>query len=130
MKFENFIYAISILALLSFAGYFFLSNGDSINANAGNGVVSAQGNEVQKITLSIRNYNYYPNTIKVKEGIPVEITLDKSIVGCYRAFTIRDFGVNVYSKTPDDKIRFTPNKKGTFGFSCTMGMGRGTLIVE
>ena len=86
--------------------------------------------DIQKITLSFKNYNYHPNTIKVKEGIPVEITLDQSVFGCYRAFVIREFGVNTYSRTPEEKITFTPNKKGKFQFACSMGMGYGTLIVE
>ena len=131
MKSEGFVYGTLTIVLLLVAGYVFISN-DGEYQNGGNtNIVSAAGNgEIQKITLSMKNYNYYPNTIKVKEGVPVEITLDEGVVGCYRAFTIRDFGVQVYSKTPNEKITFTPNKKGTFGFSCAMGMGRGTLIVE
>ena len=33
-------------------------------------------------------------------------------------------------QTPTDYVEFTPTKKGTFGFACSMGMGTGTLIVE
>ena len=86
--------------------------------------------QMQKIVLGIKNYNYYPNTIKVKAGEPVRIYLDNSVVGCYRSFTIREFGIAKYLKTPNDYIEFTPNKKGTFRFACSMGMGTGTLIVE
>lgn len=85
---------------------------------------------VQKIVLGMKNYNYYPNTIKVKAGQPVEITLDSSVRGCYRSFVIKDLGVSMYSKTPEVKINFTPTKKGTFRFACSMGMGTGTIIVE
>ena len=87
-------------------------------------------NNIQKITLGIKNYNYYPNTIKVKEGIPVRISLDKSVTGCLRSFTIRDFGVAKVLRTPEDYVEFIPNKKGTFTFACSMGMGRGKIIVE
>jgi hypothetical protein len=46
---------------------------------------------VQRVTLSYKNYNYYPNTIAVNINQPVEITLDDSIRGCFRSFTIKDF---------------------------------------
>lgn len=86
--------------------------------------------ETQKITLSYKNGNYYPNTITVKENEPVEITLDSSVGGCYRSFVINEFGVRKRSASPNDKITFTPDKKGTFRFACSMGMGTGTLIVK
>ena len=59
-----------------------------------------------------------------------EITLDKSVSGCYRSFNIRDIGVSQYSKDPSQKITFTPTKPGTYTFACSMGMGYGKLIVK
>ena len=100
-------------------------------SSAGNntGNVIDNGGNVQKINIGFKS-NYYPNTITVKEGVPVEITLDKSVGGCYRAFSIPGLGVSKYSSSPTDTINFTPNKKGTFKFQCSMGMGTGTIIVE
>lgn len=83
---------------------------------------------VQKITLSFGS-NYEPNTIEVKQGVPVEITLDSGVTGCYRAFTIPQLGVSKISKSPSDKIIFTPDKAGIFRFQCGMNMGYGTIIV-
>ena len=74
--------------------------------------------------------NYNPNTIKVKAGVPVEITLDSSVRGCYRSFSIPKLGVSKRSSNPSDTIKFTPNQKGTFRYQCSMGMGTGTIIVE
>ena len=130
MKLEGFVYGALIFLLLFASGYFFLSNEGGYSKDKGTNIVAANSGDVQKVTLSMKNYNYYPNTIKVREGVPVEITLDERVVGCLRAFTIKDLGINIYSKTPNDKITFTPDKKGTFRFSCTMGMGTGTFIVE
>lgn len=113
---------IFIITILLISGYFFIS-GKSLTGNA-------IDSNIQKITLSFRDYNYYPNTIHVKQGVPVEITLDSSISGCYRSFNIPVFGVSQYSSSPSDIIKFTPNQKGTFQFRCSMGMGRGTIIVE
>lgn len=87
-------------------------------------------NEKKYITITLKDYNYYPNTIKLKKGVPVELTLDNSIQGCLRTFTIKDLGVYKSSNSPDDKIEFTPNKTGKFEFACSMHMGYGTIIVE
>lgn len=93
-------------------------------------VQAAPSEDVQRITLGAKNFNYNPNTIRVKAGIPVELTIDKTVGGCLRAFAVRDLGVSQYAATPADKIRFTPKKAGTFTFSCSMGMGFGKLVVE
>lgn len=93
-------------------------------------VVSSGDSDAQRITLGIKNHNYYPNTITVKSGSPVEITLDSSVVGCFRSFNIKELGVSHYSTTPSDKVIFTPQQKGTYRFACSMGMGYGTIIIE
>lgn len=118
-----------IVGIVVLAGVIlFLNTGDTIT----NGNVVNKGNigTAQKITLSMKEGNYFPSTITVKANQPVELTLDSSVGGCYRAFTIRDLGVADLSNNPSDIIVFTPTKTGTFGFSCSMGMGFGTIIVE
>ena len=114
------LYMIMTIALIVFAGYFLM--GKSGNETTANPTQNAQNGNAQKIVLSIKNYNYYPNTITVKANQPVRIFLDSSVVGCYRGFVIRDFGINKYLQTPNDYVEFTPTKKGTFRFSCSMGM--------
>ncbi len=88
-----------------------------------------QKGEVQRITLGMSNYNYNPNTITVNANQPVEITIDSSVKGCLRAFAIPDLKVNEFSRSPEEKITFTPTKAGTFTFMCSMGMGRGKMNV-
>jgi plastocyanin domain-containing protein len=121
-------YILGIIVLMLIAGFFFLKSGDPpITGN----VVSGNANgDFQKVVISMKNYNYYPNTIKVKAGSPVSISLDESVYGCFRDFTIREFGVREYLKTPQDTVEFTPTKKGTYTFACSMGMGTGILIAE
>ncbi len=123
MKNTTIIVAIFILILGGVAFFVFQENSNNPNPNI-------QDLSPQEITLSMKNYNYYPNTIEVESGKPVTITLDNSVKGCYRSFTINDLGVRKYSQSPDDKITFTPNKKGTFRFACSMGMGYGTIIIK
>ena len=126
------LFGIVIIALIIVGGFVYTRAGSSNPSDGGNinGNVVIDDVDAQKITLSTKNYNYYPNTINVKEGKPVEITLDKSVTGCLRSFVIKDLGVNDVSSNPNDKITFTPTKKGTFTFACSMGMGYGKIVVE
>ncbi len=121
------LYFVLVLILVFGAGAVFLKGGNSsppsTNSPVGDG-------EVQEIVLSIKNYNYYPNTITVKADQPVSISLDSSVQGCFRSLVIKDLGVSKSARTPQDTIDFTPTKKGTFTFTCSMGMGYGKIIVE
>ncbi len=117
-----------LFVLVIAGGWFFLGSSGGGNSNVTNNGASSGG--VQKITLGMKNYNYYPNTVTVKAGQPVRIYLDNSVGGCYRSFTIRDFGVAKYLQSTSDYVEFTPDKKGSFRFACSMGMGTGTLVVE
>jgi plastocyanin domain-containing protein len=119
---RNYTIAILILISLIILGFFAIPKIT--------GKLSNPDSEIKKITLSFKDYNYYPNIIKVKKGVPVEITLDNSITGCFREFTIQELGILKYSSSPEDKINFTPNKSGTFRYACSMGMGYGKIIVE
>ena len=125
-------YSAFIILIVFAVGIFMFVNasGDSKNNSATGNVVTGSNTDAQKITLSVKNYNYYPNTITVKAGKPVSITLDSSVQGCLRSFNIKDLGVRGYSQNPSQTIDFTPTQKGTFKFTCSMGMGYGTIIVE
>jgi len=121
------LYLFMTMALILIAGFFMLNGSETKTSNVDSTI---QKGEFQKVVIGLKNYNYYPNTITVQSGKPVRIYLDSSVVGCLRSFTIRDFGVAKYLKTPNDYVEFTPNKKGSFRFACSMGMGTGTLVVE
>lgn len=121
------ILLILILLIFLIVGIFVLT---SKSDNKIDGSVVINQGEFQEVILGMKNYNYYPNEIKVKAGEPVRIILDDSVRGCYRAFTINELGVRKYSKSEEDYIEFIPTEKGTYRFACTMGMGVGTLIVE
>ena len=128
MKNTTIFFAILAMVFL-LGGFVFVNSQGSVTGNVIQNPDILQG-EIQKVVLSVKDYNYYPREVRVKYGAPVEIRLDESVKGCLRSFTIKDFGVSGYLKTPEDKLTFTPNKKGTFTFACAMGMGYGKLIVE
>ncbi len=122
-------YATFIIIMAIGIFMFVNASGGTKNNPATKNVASNDGN-TQKITLGVKNYNYYPNTITVKAGQPVSITLDSSVQGCLRGINIKDLEVRGYSQSPDQTIDFTPTQKGTHRFACPMGMGYGTIIVE
>lgn len=123
---KAYIYLIGLAVLLVGVGAIFLIP----HGSAGNATSDSASGQIKEITLSIKNYNYYPNTITVKQGETVRIKLDSSVRGCYRTLVIKDFGVAKNLPTPEDYVEFRADKKGSFGFACSMGMGTGTLIVE
>ena len=129
IKKSSLLYFVGIIILIIFGGYFILREDDS-NSITGKVIAAGSNKEAQKIVLSLKDFNYYPNTVKVKAGKPVSISLDQGVSGCLRDFTIRDLGIREYLRTPSDTVDFTPTKPGTYRFACSMGMGTGTLIVE
>lgn len=135
VKMKNGFMIFVIILLVVGAGIFFMRGSNGATGNVVSGVSGNSGNsgdsgQIQKVTLSIKNGNYYPQNVKVKQGQTVRIYLDKSVGGCYRSFTMRDFGVAKYLASDSDYVEFTPNKKGSFRFACSMGMATGTLVVE
>lgn len=124
------LFYLGLIVLVGILLYvlFFQTSASAYNPDGDNYNPSLEN--AQKITIGMKNYNYYPNTIKVKVNLPVEITLDSSVKGCYRSFSVPKFKVNKYSQDSGDKIIFTPSERGVFVFRCGMGMGTGTLVVE
>lgn len=121
---------LGIFILIVVGGFLFLRGDSSVTDN----VIAEEGpilpGETQQVVIGEKDFNYYPNEIRVKANQPVELTLDKSVTGCLRSFNIKDLGVQKSSRNPDDKITFIPTKKGNFRFACSMGMGYGSIIVE
>ena len=130
MKNTTILIVLAIIVIA--AGAYFFGQSSSTT-----GKVVAQGTDptqvqgtVQKVVLSEKDLNYYPQTIKVKSGQPVSISLDSNVKGCLRSFTIPQLGVRKFLKNTQDTLDFTPTQKGTYKFSCSMGMGYGNLVVE
>ncbi|MBI2672583.1 cupredoxin domain-containing protein [Candidatus Woesearchaeota archaeon] len=98
--------------------------------SAGLNRVIEDGNMVT-VNLGVANYNYDPNTIKVKLGQKVKIIGNvNQLQGCLKAFLIPDLGISKLFRSNDNTVEFTADQKGKFKFSCSMGMGSGLLIVE
>ncbi len=129
-KFTIFLLLVILLAVIGVFVYSQTSTTTTGNVAATNNNPAPSTNQYQKVVIGMKNNNYEPNEIRLKVGIPVQISLDSSVVGCYRTFTIRQLGIIKTLRTPQDTIDFTPSQKGTFQFACSMGMGTGAFIVE
>ena len=88
-------------------------------------------NGEQVIQMTASGSGDSPNYFKVKAGIPVkwEITAGNSL-GCNNGLISQIFNGQI-SLTPGQVTvkEFTPTTAGVFGFSCSMGMIRGTIEV-
>ena len=87
---------------------------------------------VQEVTITVKNNGYTASATVLKRGVPVRLTLTTdNTLGCARAFTIPDLALSkVLPATGNETIEFTPQKTGTLGYSCSMGMYTGAFIVE
>ncbi|MEK6863016.1 MAG: cupredoxin domain-containing protein [Nanoarchaeota archaeon] len=120
------IILISVFLLVAIRNFF---SNNKINTNDIKDVNTNNGEQI--VQLSMRDYNYYPNVINLKYNVPAKIIVDTNKVkGCLQSIVIPDFGVRKYVTAKDNIISFTPNKKGTFSFSCSMGMGFGKIVVS
>ncbi|MEK6945436.1 MAG: cupredoxin domain-containing protein [Nanoarchaeota archaeon] len=126
---KTYVYVILFIVLVVGGIFIFKDKGDN---TAGSSVIppNTQPGQIQNVVLSMKDYNYYPNTVTVKANEPVRISLDNSVVGCYRTFTIPSLNVRKSLQSTSDYVEFTPTKAGTYKFQCGMGMGYGTLVVN
>ena len=86
---------------------------------------------IQTVTLSWGKFNYNPEIITVSANKPVKIIADLDrLQGCFQTLVIPQLEVEHYFDEENPTLEFTPTEKGTFSFSCAMGMGKGTLIVQ
>ena len=86
---------------------------------------------VQEVLINVSTRGYSPSRVKVKKGIPVKLTLKADgVYSCASDFVFREFGIHAQLKPTDTKtFEFTPDKKGKFTFSCSMGMYSGVMEV-
>lgn len=101
-----------------------------IGTNAGAGQNSQIVNGVQEINMDVDASGYKPNSFVLKRGVPVKWNINvKQLTGCNSELVANEYGININLKTGKNLAEFTPDKIGTFTFSCGMGMLRGSFVV-
>ncbi len=92
-------------------------------APSSSGVAKVEGN-VQVITTKLESGRYTP--IIVQKGIPVKWNISANagdLNGCNNKINIPEYGIeNKSLEAGDNIIEFTPDKEGTFVYTCWMGM--------
>ena len=104
--------------------YFFLAERGSMSAALGAG-------GAQEVTITVRG-GYDPANVRVRKGAPVRLVFDRQETSsCSEEVVFPDFGIKrflpAHQKTT---IEFTPERAGTYDFTCGMSMLRGKLTVE
>ncbi|NCS31984.1 hypothetical protein GW793_00650 [bacterium] len=86
---------------------------------------------VQVMNMEASAYGYVPTSFTVKSGVPVRWEINNmGASGCTGAVIARDFfNGQVTLKPGVNVIEFTPQKPGTYKFSCWMGMVGGVIKV-
>jgi plastocyanin domain-containing protein len=118
--------AVTMVGLLLIAGvaWFFFGEREKAVAQVG-----AEGVQVLRVTVK---GGYAPDRLVVKRGRPVRIEFDRQeSSSCSDTVVFGDFGISrplpAFRTTA---VQFTPEKAGTYEFTCGMNMIRGQLIVE
>jgi plastocyanin domain-containing protein len=86
--------------------------------------------EIQRVVLSQDGYNY--KDVTVDAGKPLVVSADDSVRGCLRSavFNIDGKKYSQYLRNSQDTLQLPALEKGTYTFSCSMGMGFGKLIAK
>lgn len=113
-----------ILTIAWINWYFFLAERASATAVAGAG-------GIQEVKITVRG-GYEPSGVRVKKGAPVRLVFDRQETsGCSEEVVFPDFGIKRFLPAhKQTAVEFTPEKSGTYEFTCGMSMLRGQLIVE
>jgi uncharacterized protein len=87
-------------------------------------------NGIQTVSSTFSSGRY--PSITVQSGIPVKWIIHApagSINGCNNRMVIPEYNIEYQFKPGDNTITFTPDKTGTFRYSCWMGMIRSSITV-
>ncbi|MBI2662832.1 sulfite exporter TauE/SafE family protein [Candidatus Woesearchaeota archaeon] len=117
----------------SWSAGFWEQKGITSSVNQGNeqieGITLKDG--YQEIRMTVDSGGYTPNKFVLKKGVPVRWIIDgKKLNGCNSAIQVPKYNLNFQVKSGLQTIEFTPTEEGTVPWSCSMGMLRGTFIVQ
>ena len=84
----------------------------------------------QEILMKVTRSSYEPSSFTIKAGQPVRWMVDGTEArGCTKYLLAQDVGISKSLSPGINVFEFTPTKKGTIGFQCSMGMVRGQFQV-
>jgi plastocyanin domain-containing protein len=104
--------------------YFFLAGARPVRA-----VISSGGPQTVRIVVE---GGYSPSVVTVEAGRPVRLEFERrESAGCTEEVVVPDFGIRTFLPAHQiTPVQFTPNRAGTYEFTCGMGMVRGRLVAQ
>lgn len=90
---------------------------------------AAVAGDVQTIAVDLSAGTYAPNVIKLKAGVPAEITFGQSS-GCTAVVQSNDLGFSEDLTAGPKTVKLAALEPGTYAFSCGMEMVFGKIVVE
>ena len=99
-----------------------------IGAEAGgNAIIKG---DYQEVNMDVTRYGWEPSSFVLQKGVPVKWLINvKELTGCNNEIIVRDYGIDIKLKKGLNIVEFTPDKTGTIGWSCWMGMIPGSFII-
>ena len=87
---------------------------------------------LQKVTVALTENGYQPTSLKLGRGIRAQVTFIRKVSAtCGTQILVPEYDIKRDLPLNESVlVEFTPNKSGTFTFSCGMGMLRGSLVVQ
>jgi len=83
-----------------------------------------QADDVKVIRITAKKFDFTPNEITVKKGVPVALELTSS--DRVHGFSLSDFKLTAKIEPGKvTRVLFTPDKTGEFTFSCNIFCGSG-----
>jgi len=92
------------------------------------GVAQVDG-AVQTISVDLSSGVYDPNVIRLKAGVPTEITFGQSF-GCTAYVQSEDLGFLADLTRGPQTVKLPSLQPGSYGFACGMNMVTGLIVVE
>jgi plastocyanin len=101
--------------------------GDRLTAAA----VAMDDGQAQTVSMKVNPDSYEPSNLTIKAGLKTIWKIDATeAAGCIRSLVSRQLGIKKLLDQGENTVEFTaPSVPGTYGFSCSMGMYRGTFTV-
>ena len=123
MNAADILVVVAAVAALAGLGWFFFGPRKATAAVLAGGV--------QRLEVTVKG-GYSPEVIRVRQGVPVELTFDRQESGdCSSRVVFPDFQMSAALPAGQrTTVRLDPGQAGEFGFACGMNMIHGTLIVE
>jgi plastocyanin domain-containing protein len=120
--------AVSLLGVgaIIWVNYYFFAAGRRTAV-----AVAGPSNGIQRVRIEVQG-GYAPAVVRVRAGRPVRLEFFRNETsGCTEEVVLSDFGIRsflpAHQTTP---VEFTPERPGSYEFTCGMGMVRGRIVVE